>query len=145
LVVDEADSADVSRFDLPVTVALHPLITNIQASWVKLGAEGVMRALQSGVNDLGGTLMNETISRSAGASHGQEMTPAAMQELIQRFGRIPFQRTTLYARAPHERQQAACSAAELSDVVNNPVLRRGDIAGVRRRYPARKNSEATIE
>ena len=60
-------------------LALHPVITNIQASWVKLGPQGATRALESGANDLGGTLMNETISRSAGASHGQEMSPAVMR------------------------------------------------------------------
>jgi FO synthase len=63
-------------------LVLDPLITNIQASWVKLGADGVRRCLSAGVNDLGGTLMDETISRSAGASHGQEMTPQAMEAII---------------------------------------------------------------
>lgn len=77
-------------------LALHPLITNIQASWVKMGPEGVKACLQAGVNDLGGTLMNETISRSAGASHGQEMSPEAMHDLAHSIGRTPRQRTTLY-------------------------------------------------
>jgi FO synthase len=77
-------------------LALHPVIPNIQASWVKLGAEGVKACLQAGVNDMGGTLMNETISRSAGASHGQEMTAMAMEALLESIGRIPRQRTTLY-------------------------------------------------
>ena len=58
-------------------LALHPLIPNIQASWVKMGAEGVAACLHAGVNDLGGTLMNESISRAAGAAHGQEMPPAS--------------------------------------------------------------------
>src|SRR5690606_9944341 len=53
-------------------LVLHPLIPNIQASWVKLGADGVAACLAAGVNDLGGTLMNESITRAAGASHGQE-------------------------------------------------------------------------
>ena len=57
-------------------LALHPVITNIQTSWVKMGPEGVKVCLESGANDLGGTLMDETITRSAGAVHGQEMTPA---------------------------------------------------------------------
>ena len=105
-------------------LALHPVITNIQASWVKLGSEGIELALESGVNDLGGTLMNETISRSAGASHGQEMTPSAMQSLIQRCGRVAVQRTTLYATAPRERQKAATAAAELLPIVNDPVPNR---------------------
>ena len=65
-------------------LALHPLIANIQTSWVKMGPEGVKACLASGANDLGGTLMDETITRSAGASHGQEMTPAEMDELVKR-------------------------------------------------------------
>jgi FO synthase len=78
-------------------LALHPLIPNIQASWVKLGPEGVAACLRAGVNDLGGTLMNESISRAAGAAHGQEMTPTMMEELIRSVGRRPRWRTTLYA------------------------------------------------
>ncbi|MFG1397658.1 5-amino-6-(D-ribitylamino)uracil--L-tyrosine 4-hydroxyphenyl transferase CofH [Roseixanthobacter pseudopolyaromaticivorans] len=81
-------------------LALHPHITNIQASWVKLGPEGVKLALSAGVNDLGGTLMDETISRSAGASHGQEMTPRSMEMIIRSAGRAPRMRTTLYDDAP---------------------------------------------
>ena len=69
-------------------LALHPLITNIQASWVKMGREGVKTCLRSGANDLGGTLMDETITRSAGASHGQEMTPAEMERIIRSLGRV---------------------------------------------------------
>jgi FO synthase len=80
-------------------LVLNPLIPNIQASWVKLGAEGVRRCLSAGVNDLGGTLMDESISRSAGASHGQEMTPQDMEKIIASVGRMPRQRTTLYADA----------------------------------------------
>src|SRR5213075_1464226 len=60
-------------------LALHPLVTNIQTSWVKMGPEGIRQCLLAGVNDLGGTLMDETITRSAGAVHGQEMTPARME------------------------------------------------------------------
>ena len=77
-------------------LALHPFITNIQTSWVKLGVEGVKACLRAGANDLGGTLMDETISRAAGASHGQEMPPSRMQELIRSIGRKPRERTTLY-------------------------------------------------
>ena len=77
-------------------LTLHPHITNIQASWVKMGSEGVLACLRAGANDLGGTLMNEYISRSAGASHGQEMVPTELQRLIESIGRIPRQRTTLY-------------------------------------------------
>ena len=63
-------------------LALHPLITNIQASWVKLGPDGVRQALAAGVNDLGGTLMNESISRAAGSEWGQELPPERMEALI---------------------------------------------------------------
>jgi FO synthase len=63
-------------------LALHPLITNIQTSWVKMGPEGVKVCLRAGVNDLGGTLMDETITRSAGAVHGQEMTPATTEDQV---------------------------------------------------------------
>ena len=77
-------------------LALHPLIPNIQTSWVKMGPEGVKLALAAGANDLGGTLMNESISRAAGSQHGQEMAPQAMDELIRSMGRVPRQRSTLY-------------------------------------------------
>jgi FO synthase len=91
-------------------LALHPLITNIQTSWVKMGREGVKTCLRSGANDLGGTLMDETITRSAGASHGQEMTPVEMESLIRSLGSIPRQRDTLYRTAPQERYLAAFGA-----------------------------------
>ena len=88
-------------------LALHPVITNIQTSWVKMGPDGVKECLRSGANDLGGTLMDETITRAAGAVHGQEMTPAAMEATIRSIGRIPRQRTTTYETAPMERYQAS--------------------------------------
>src|SRR3954470_509660 len=102
-------------------LALHPVIPNIQVSWVKLGREGVAAALRAGVNDLGGTLMNESISRSAGARHGQEFPPEAMEELIRSAGRTPRQRTTLYRDVPAERRQASFGAAPLADPVNPPI------------------------
>lgn len=92
-------------------LALNPCIPNIQASWVKLGAEGVRKCLSAGVNDLGGTLMDETISRSAGASHGQEMTPQEMERIIRSAGRTPRQRTTTYGDAPDSRCQTSFEAA----------------------------------
>ena len=106
-------------------LALHPAITNIQASWVKLGPEGVAAALRAGVNDLGGTLMNESISRSAGSEHGQEMPPEAMEALIRANGRVPRQRTTLYADAPAERRAASFGAAPLAEPLNPPVREAG--------------------
>jgi FO synthase len=102
-------------------LALHPWITNIQASWVKLGPEGVAAVLRAGVNDLGGTLMNESISRSAGAQHGQEMPPERMEELIRANGRVPRQRTTLYGDAPDERRARSFGAPPLAEPVNPPV------------------------
>jgi len=102
-------------------LALHPEITNIQASWVKLGPEGTRRALAAGVNDLGGTLMNESISRSAGAAFGQEMPPERMVELIRSAGRVPRQRTTLYGDAPEERVRASFGAEPLAEPLNPAV------------------------
>ncbi|MBO0711183.1 MAG: 5-amino-6-(D-ribitylamino)uracil--L-tyrosine 4-hydroxyphenyl transferase CofH [Acetobacteraceae bacterium] len=93
-------------------LVLHPYITNIQASWVKLGAEGVRHCLGAGVNDLGGTLMDESISRAAGASHGQEMTPQRMETIILAAGREPRQRTTVYEHAPQERRTRSFSPAD---------------------------------
>ena len=86
-------------------LALHPHVSNIQASWVKLGPEGAKACLDVGVNDLGGTLMNESISRAAGAVHGQEFNAAAMRRLILSAGRTPRQRTTAYE--PVEREEPA--------------------------------------
>ncbi len=106
-------------------LALHPAITNIQASWVKLGPEGVAAVLRAGVNDLGGTLMNESISRSAGSEHGQEMPPETMEALIRANGRVPRQRTTLYADAPAERRAASFAAAPLAEPLNPPVREAG--------------------
>ncbi|WQG97800.1 5-amino-6-(D-ribitylamino)uracil--L-tyrosine 4-hydroxyphenyl transferase CofH [Rhodopseudomonas palustris] len=103
-------------------LVLHPLITNIQASWVKLGEDGVASLLRSGVNDLGGTLMNESISRAAGTQHGQELAPEAMEALITRVGRAPAQRTTLYRPVDAERRDASFAAPELQDLVMTPFV-----------------------
>ena len=81
-------------------IAYRGWIDNIQASWVKIGLDGARQLLQAGCNDLGGTLMNENISRAAGASHGQEMTPERFAELIASVGRRAEQRTTTYGRVP---------------------------------------------
>ena len=77
-------------------LALRGLIDNIQVSWVKCGLDGCKLVLNAGANDLGGTLMNESISRAAGASHGQEVTPEGMRATIRSIGRTPAQRTTTY-------------------------------------------------
>lgn len=79
-------------------IAYRGLVDNIQTSWVKLGQEGALQLLRAGVNDLGGTLMDENISRAAGAAHGQMVTPDDLRRLAQRAGRPLAQRTTLYGR-----------------------------------------------
>jgi FO synthase len=91
-------------------LALHPFITNIQTSWVKMGPAGVRTCLRSGANDLGGTLMDESITRSAGASHGQEMTPTQMEAVVRSLGRTPRQRNTLYETVPEDRYRASFAA-----------------------------------
>ena len=102
-------------------LALHPWITNVQASWVKLGVEGAQVALRAGANDLGGTLMNESISRAAGASHGQELPPEAMEATIRAVGRTPRQRTTLYGEPSSERRAASFGAPPLAEPLNPSV------------------------
>jgi len=72
------------------------LIDNIQVSWVKMGVEGSRRILDAGANDVGGTLMDENISRAAGASHGQEMDVDTLRALVEPLGRPLVQRSTLY-------------------------------------------------
>jgi FO synthase len=123
-------------------LALHPWITNIQVSWVKLGPDGVAAALRAGVNDLGGTLMNESISRAAGAEHGQEFAPEAMEALIRANGRVPRQRTTLYGDAPEERRRASFGAAPLAEPFNPPVRDAGLKAPPRLVRPGMADAEA---
>ncbi len=81
-------------------IAYRGLIPNVQVSWVKMGTEGVRQALLAGANDLGGTLMDENISRAAGASHGQRMDEEAFRAVVEPLGRRLEQRTTLYGRVP---------------------------------------------
>lgn len=97
-------------------LALHPHITNIQASWVKMGPERAAALLGAGCNDMGGTLMNESITRAAGAEHGQEVGPKEMEELIRAAGRVPLQRTTLYRTVAEERRRASLAAAPLASL-----------------------------
>ncbi len=79
-------------------IAYHGVIDNIQASWVKCGVHGARQILQAGANDLGGTLMDENISRAAGANHGQELDDAQFAGIVEPIGRTLAQRTTLYGR-----------------------------------------------
>ncbi len=102
-------------------IALHPHFTNIQTSWVKMGPQGAKACLEAGANDLGGTLMNESISRAAGAAHGQEMPPERMEQLICEMGRTPAQRTTLYEEVSEERVSASFDALPLSEAVFMPA------------------------
>jgi FO synthase len=104
-------------------LALHPHVTNIQTSWVKMGPEGVKACLRAGANDLGGTLMNESITRAAGAVHGEELPPAEMEALIASIGRIPAQRTTLYEDVAPERRAVSFTAAPLAAPILTPAHR----------------------
>ena len=79
-------------------IAYHGWVPNIQVSWVKVGADGARQVLQAGANDLGGTLMDENISRAAGASHGQRMDESGFRAITDPIGRPLEQRTTLYGR-----------------------------------------------
>jgi FO synthase len=117
-------------------LALSPLIANIQTSWVKMGHDGAKACLDAGANDLGGSLMNESITRAAGAIHGQEFAPPLMEDLIRSIGRTPLQRTTLYEAAPPERCDAAMQAGPLSDVINMPAAKKARIQSGRRQQSA---------
>ena len=77
-------------------IMLHGWIDNIQVSWTKLGAARAQQMLARGVNDLGGTLMNESISRAAGSDHGQEITAKELVQMIRAAGRVPVRRNTIY-------------------------------------------------
>jgi FO synthase len=102
-------------------LALHPLVPNIQASWVKMGPRGVHACLDAGVNDLGGTLMNESITRAAGAEFGQELSPEQMETLIAGAGRTPRQRSTAYGEPPDGQVERSFHAADLSPTVQTPA------------------------
>ena len=105
-------------------LVLYPHFRNIQVSWVKLGPRWAQACLNSGANDMGGTLMNESISRAAGAAHGQELAPQQMEGLIREIGRTPVQRTTLYQPASAERHARAWSPPQLEQTVATKVVGR---------------------
>ncbi|MCP5189772.1 MAG: 5-amino-6-(D-ribitylamino)uracil--L-tyrosine 4-hydroxyphenyl transferase CofH [Pseudomonadales bacterium] len=105
-------------------VVLYGLVDNIQVSWVKMGEAGVASCLGAGANDLGGTLMNESITRAAGSGEGQEWPPSHMEQQVSALGRVPRMRTTLYADAGPQRRAAAFAAAPLAPVVNAPAGKR---------------------
>jgi FO synthase len=102
-------------------LALHGQIDNIQTSWVKMGAAGAKQCLNAGVNDLGGSLMNESITRAAGALHGQEMPPSKMEAAITEIGRNARQRNTVYGTVTQERLTTSHNASELTDIANTPA------------------------
>ncbi len=104
-------------------LVFNGLIDNIQASWVKMGEGGVLACLNAGANDLGGTLMNESITRAAGASHGQEASPAEMEQRIRAAGRQAKQRTTLYGEPSPQQRDRSWSAEPLTEIVNTPAKR----------------------
>ena len=79
-------------------IAYRGWIDNVQASWVNCGVVGARQILQAGANDLGGTLMDENISRAAGASHGQRMDETGFRGIVEPLGRTLEQRTTVYER-----------------------------------------------
>lgn len=105
-------------------LVFHGFIDNIQASWVKMGRKGVAACLRAGVNDLGGSLMNESITRAAGSGHGQEWAPSEIENMIRDAGRRPRMRTTLYGDAPAERRAAALSDIPLAEVYCAPATKR---------------------
>jgi FO synthase len=91
-------------------LTLSGAITNIQASWVKLGVDGIAACLSAGCNDLGGVLMNESISRAAGASHGQGLEPETLEKIARSLGRTPRRRTTLYRPIALPSEAVSCYA-----------------------------------
>ncbi len=101
-------------------LVLYPLVENIQTSWVKMGPEGSAIALNAGANDMGGTLMNESISRAAGTQHGQEFPPEEMERLIGSIGRVAVQRKTEYGVVSNERRVTSFGAPELAPVIQTP-------------------------
>jgi FO synthase len=105
-------------------IVLHGHISNIQASWTKMGRSGITQLLNAGVNDLGGTLMNESISRAAGTRNGQELPPQEMDQLIASVGREPLQRTTAYGRPVGDRVQRSYRAEPLKELYVEAVSRR---------------------
>jgi FO synthase len=110
-------------------LALNGAIDNIQVSWTKMGAEGVAAALASGANDLGGTLMNESISRAAGSAFGQELPPERMEEIIRAAGRNPVQRTTTYGTPPASQVERSFDASAVQPVIQSPAGKRARIGG----------------
>ena len=94
--IEEISMADNLRHTAAFRLALGRTVPSLQASWVKMGLEGATESLRWGVNDLGGTLMEENISRMAGSQHGVRLEPEQLIAAARAAGRDPAQRTTLY-------------------------------------------------
>src|SRR5690606_30296048 len=107
-------------------------IDSIQVSWVKMGEAGVAAALAAGANDLGGTLMNESISRAAGSEFGQELPPERMEALIRANKRQPLQRTTLYGSPQKLQFERSFNAPELSTPIQAPAGRYARAGGIQK-------------
>ena len=103
-------------------LVLHGTIDHIQASWVKLGVEQCHQVLHGGVDDLGGTLMEETISRMAGSAHGSRKSVEELEGMVLAAGRTPRQRTTLYGVVGAERHAAARAESDRQEL---PLVQRG--------------------
>ena len=114
-------------------IAYRGWIDNIQVSWAKCGIDGARQALQAGCNDLGGTLMDENISRAAGAEHGQELDDADFHAIVEPLGRPLEQRTTLYGRVTHRRPAPAAPRRPRADhdATGTPVHDRAHAAAGR--------------
>ncbi len=125
------DAQDIVRLYAVARLMLGKSFRNIQASWVKQGLDVAAHLLRCGANDLGGTLMNESISTSAGARHGQLMTPSALRRAIRQVGRVPVQRSTSYAAlrtfAP---EPDVAEPAEPLDQVTDPQATFGSYSGL---------------
>ena len=102
-------------------------IPNIQTSWVKMGVGGIEECLNSGANDLGGTLMNESITRAAGAEHGQEFSAGQLNEFIKKLKRIPKQRNTLYGDISEEARLRSINPLPLTPIKNTLEDRKRDL------------------
>jgi FO synthase len=102
---------------------LRGLIDNLQTSWVKLGHELATLSLAAGCNDLGGTLMEESISREAGADAGEFTSVEELEAMIRRMGRVPRQRNTVYGDVDDEEALAAARNVTAADVFSH-VMRR---------------------
>ena len=118
-----ATGADVIRMHALARVMLGSRIPNIQASWVKEGPKLAQALLDAGANDLGGTLINESISTSAGAQYGQLVGPAELRRWIRDVGRVPAQRDTLYNIV--QRYEAGDDPASPLDAVEDAEARFG--------------------